>query len=137
MLFSCDFYSTAKLLNSSEPSKRNSGPLNRVRWTPFCLWKLNGEESLVHIEFQTSDSTETPMPRRMAGYIGRLIEQYGMPIYAFVIYLRPNAGAGDPGQYLQECPGHRILIEYTVVRLSELDVLPSLKALGFLRAFSR
>ena len=87
----------------------------------LLLLELNGEECLVHIEFQTSDSTETPMPRRMAGYIGRLIEQYGMPVYAFVIYLRPNAGVRDPGQYLQELPGHRILIEYTVVRLSKLE----------------
>ena len=87
----------------------------------LMLVKINGEECLVHIEFQTSDSTETPMPRRMAGYIGRLIEQYGLPVYAFVIYLRPNAGARDPGQYFQGPPGHRILIEYAVVRLAALE----------------
>ena len=87
----------------------------------LLLVKIDDKECLVHIEFQTSDSTETPMPRRMAGYIGRLIEQYGMPVYAFVIYLRPNAGARDPGQYFQELPGHRILIEYTVIRLSALE----------------
>ena len=86
----------------------------------LLLVKINGEERLVHVEFQTSDSTETPMPRRMAGYIGRQIEQYGIPVYAFVIYLRPNAGARDPGQYFQGPPGHRILIEYAVVRLIEL-----------------
>ena len=51
----------------------------------------------MHIKFQTSDSTKTPMPRRMAGYIGRLIEAHGVPVYAFVIYLRPDAGANDPG----------------------------------------
>ena len=87
----------------------------------LLLVEMNGEESLVHIEFQTSDSTETPMPRRMAGYVGRLIEGHGKPVYAFVIYLRPNAGARDLGQYLQELPGHRILIEYTVVRLGTLE----------------
>jgi hypothetical protein len=57
----------------------------------------------------------------MAGYIGRLIEQYGLPVYAFVIYLRPNAGARDPGQYFQGPPGHRILVEYAVVRLAALE----------------
>jgi predicted transposase YdaD len=44
----------------------------------LVLVKIDDEESLVHIEFQTSDSTTTPMPRRMAGYIGRLIEEYGV-----------------------------------------------------------
>jgi predicted transposase YdaD len=44
----------------------------------LVLVKIDDEESLVHIEFQTSDSTKTPMPRRMAGYIGRLIEEYGV-----------------------------------------------------------
>ena len=83
--------------------------------------KIGGEESLVHIEFQTSDSTTTPMPRRMAGYIGRLIEEYGLPIYPFVIYLRPDAGANDPGRYFQDRPGSRILIEYGVVRLIALE----------------
>ena len=87
----------------------------------LLLVKINGKECLVHIEFQTSDSTKTPMPRRMAGYVGRLSEQYGMPVYAFVIYLRPDAGANDPGQYFQGPPGHRVLIEYAVVQLSQLE----------------
>ena len=87
----------------------------------LLLVEINDEQSLVHIELQTSDSTRTPMPRRMAGYIGRMSEQYGMPLYAFVIYLRPDAGANDPGQYLQGHPGHRVLIEYTVVRLNALE----------------
>jgi predicted transposase YdaD len=87
----------------------------------LVLVKIDDEESLVHIEFQTSDSTKTPMPRRMAGYIGRLIEEYGVPIYSFVIYLRPDAGSNDPGQYFQDRPGSRILIEYGVVRLISLE----------------
>ena len=40
----------------------------------------------------------------MAGYIGRAIEHYGVPIYSSVIYLRPDAGQRDPGQYLQAHP---------------------------------
>ena len=37
--------------------------------------RIRDEEAFVHIEFQTSDSTRVPMPRRMAGYIGRSIEK--------------------------------------------------------------
>ena len=53
--------------------------------------RIDGEEALIHIEFQTADSAN--MARRMASYIIRLIEQYDLPVYSFVIYLRPNAGA--------------------------------------------
>ncbi|MDE2814515.1 MAG: hypothetical protein OXM01_15915 [Gemmatimonadota bacterium] len=78
------------------------------------------DEALVHHEFQTTDSTP-PMPRRMAGYIGRAIEQHSLPIYSNVIYLRPDAGRTDPGHYLQERHGYRVLMQYKVIRLSELE----------------
>ena len=78
------------------------------------------EEALVHHEFQTTDSKQ-PMPLRMAGYIGRGIEQHGLPIYSSVIYLRPDAGRNDPGHYIQEQHGFRVLVQYQVIRLSELD----------------
>ena len=81
--------------------------------------RVGDEEALVHHEFQTTDSNP-PMPRRMAGYIGRGIEQHGLPIYSSVIYLRPNAGRTDPGHYLQERHGYRVLVQYQVIRLSEL-----------------
>ena len=83
--------------------------------------RLGGEEVLVHTEFQTTESTHLPMARRMVGYIGRAVEQYGLPVVSSVIYLRPEAGRRDPGHYLQDRPGQRILIEYQVIRLSELD----------------
>ena len=81
---------------------------------------IDGQEALVHHEFQTTDS-KTPMPRRMARYIGYCIGQYGVPIYSTVIYLRPDAGRNDPGYYIQEQHGYRILIQYKVIRLIELD----------------
>lgn len=83
--------------------------------------RIDGREALVHNEFQTTDSTNPPMPRRMAGYVGRAIERHGVPVFSSVIYLRPNAGKRDPGQYSQSHPGHRVLVEYRVIRLSELD----------------
>ncbi len=82
--------------------------------------QINDEEALVHHEFQTTDSSP-PMPRRMAGYIGRSIEQHGLPIYSNVIYLRPNAGRSDPGYYTQQRHGFRVLVQYRVIRLSEVD----------------
>ncbi len=88
--------------------------------------EFNGEMALVHFEFQTSDSTHRPMPQRMAGYIGRAIETYGLPVYSNVIYLRPDAGRRDPGRYVQEPPGHRVIIEYKVFRLIELEGQPIL-----------
>ena len=82
--------------------------------------RVGDEEALVHHEFQTTDSTP-PMPRRMAGYIGRSIEQHGLPVYSNVIYLRPDAGRTDPGHYLQERHGYRVLVQYKVIRMSELE----------------
>ena len=61
------------------------------------------------------------MPLRMAGYIIRAIEQHGLPVSSSVIYLRHNAGRRDPGYYIQDFLGRRVLIEYTVIRLSEIE----------------
>ncbi len=78
--------------------------------------------AILHInEIQTTDSTNPPMPRRMAGYIGRAIEHHGLPISSNVIYLRPNAGQNDPGYYVQELPGYQIAIQYRVIRLIEIE----------------
>ena len=57
----------------------------------------------------------------MAGYIGRIIEHHGLPLYSNVIYLRPNAGKNDPGYYVQEFPGYQIAIQYRVIRLIEIE----------------
>ena len=83
--------------------------------------RIDGEEALVHNEFQTTDSTNPPMPRRMVGYIGHAIRQHGLPIYSNVIYLRPNAGQRDPGHYIQERLGYEIAIRYRVIRLIEIE----------------
>ena len=82
---------------------------------------IDGQKALIHHEFQTTDSTDPPMPLRMAAYIGRGIEQYGLPFYSTVIYLRPDAGRNDPGYYAQEWHGFRVLVQYKVIRLIEID----------------
>ena len=76
---------------------------------------------LVHIEFQVSDSAPLEMARRNVGYLGRCYERYGLPILSHVIYLRPNAGRRDPGGYRQEIPNYQFIVEYKVIRLSELQ----------------
>ncbi len=83
--------------------------------------RIDDEEVLVHNEFQTTDSTNPPMPRRMAGYIGHAIRQHGLPIYSNVIYLRPNAGRRDPGYYIQERSGYLFAVQYRVIRLIEIE----------------
>ena len=80
---------------------------------------IAGKEALVHHEFQTTD--DPSMPLRMAGYIIRAIERHDLPIYSSVIYLRRSAGRRDPGYFIHEISGRRVLIEYTVIRLSEIE----------------
>ena len=87
----------------------------------FIRVRIGDEDMLLHYEFQTTDSTDTPMPRRMAGYIGRAIEQYDLPIYSTVIYLRPDAGQNDPGHYIQSRFGCQVIIRYKVIRLVEIE----------------
>ena len=91
------------------------------RGDSFIRVRVGDEEVLVHHEFQTTDSTNPQMPRRMAGYIGRAIEHHGLPIYSSVIYLRPNAGTTDPGHYIQEHLDYEIVIRYRVIRLIEIE----------------
>lgn len=81
----------------------------------------NGQEVLIHIEFQTTDSYDPEMPLRMAGYIIRAIETHRLPVYSNVIYLRPDAGKNDPGKFTQQIEHHNISIEYQVLRLIDLD----------------
>ena len=83
--------------------------------------QLDGKEALVHCEFQTTDSTKTPMPLRMAGYMGRCIAEHGLPLLSYVLYLRPDAGRRDPGEYVQEIVGHEVVLRYKVIRLIALD----------------
>ena len=103
------------ILDTEQPTveARQTDSVIRVR--------IGAEEALLHNEFQTTDSTNPSMPRRMAGYIGRAIEHHGLPIYSNVIYLRPNAGKNDPGFYEQAQPGYRVVIQYKVIRLTEIE----------------
>ena len=80
---------------------------------------IAGKEALIHHEFQTTD--DPSMPLRMAGYIIRAIERHNLPIYSSVIYLRRNAGLRDPGCFTHEVSGRPVLMDYTVIRLGEVE----------------
>jgi len=95
-----------------------------VKWfraDSFIHANVHGEEAIVHLEFQTHDSTEIPMPYRIAGYAGLGIRTYQLPIYSHVIYLHPNAGQNDPGKYIQDLSGYEATIKYKVIRLSQIE----------------
>ena len=81
---------------------------------------IEAQQVLVHIEFQVSRETRTEILQRKVGYFGRCFEKYGLPILSYTIYLSPDAGQNDPGGYSQAFPGHKIEIEYQVIRLSEV-----------------
>ena len=87
-----------EMLNPEQPTTQIMDSLLRVQ--------VGGREVLVHCELQTTDSADVPMPRRMAGYMGRCIADHGLPLFSHVLYLRPEAGRRDPGHYIQEDAGY-------------------------------
>ena len=103
------------LLDTEQPT------IDAHRTDSLISARIGTEKVLLHYEFQTTDSTNPPMPRRMAGYIGRVIEQYEEPIHSTVIYLRPDAGRNDPGHHIQSRYGYEIVIQYQVIRLIEVE----------------
>ena len=107
--------SVIQVIDTEQPTVRSN------RADSFIHAEVKGGETIIHFEIQTRDSREIPMPRRIAGYAGRCIESFGMPIYSHVIYLHPNAGHNDPGQYVQDMAGYQILIQYKVIRLCEFE----------------
>lgn len=104
-----------QILETEQPTVKSN------RADSFIHAKVDGLEAVIHFEFQTRDSIETPMPQRIAGYVGRCIETYKLPVYSHVIYLHPDAGRNDKGMYIQEKLGYVIHIQYKVIRLGELN----------------
>ena len=111
-----------EVLETEQPTVRSN------RADSFIRANVHGEEVIVHLEMQTHDSREVPMPYRMAGYVGRGIDAFQLPIYSHVIYLHPRAGRIDPGEYVQEMSDYEIRIRYKVIRLYDLEGSPFLEA---------
>ena len=100
----------------------------------FKIRRANGEVLLHHIEVQTGDSTDIPMPLRVLGYASALVLRYKLPVYSMVIYLSPDSGLTDPGTYGYEDTGLGLRLNYKVIRLADLDGGPflDLPAVGLL-----
>ena len=96
------------MLETEQPTVKSN------RADSFIRANILGKEAIVHLEMQTHDSREVLMPYRMAGYVGRGIESFQLPIYSHVIYLHPRAGQTDPGEYIQEMLNYEIRIRYKV-----------------------
>ena len=82
--------------------------------------RLFDETVILHTEVQTYNSRK-PMPFRLAGYNGFLINQHQMPVYCCVIYLHPKAGANDPGYYAYARDGFEYKLRYKVIRLVNIE----------------
>ena len=65
----------------------------------FKVQRSNGDVFLQHIEVQTGDSTDIPMPLRVLNYASALVVRYRLPVYSMVLYLSPGSGVRDPGFY--------------------------------------
>lgn len=87
----------------------------------FKVQRANGEIFLQHIEVQTTDSTDIPMPLRVLGYASALVLRYQLPVYSMVLYLAPNAGRTDPGTYGYQAEALGLRLNYKVIRFAELE----------------
>ena len=83
------------------------------------LW--HNEEVLLHIEVQTEDSRDKPMPLRMLSYASELLLRHELPVYSVVLYLSPNAGQTDPGGYRYGNDDFGLRHGYQVIRLADLE----------------
>ena len=83
------------------------------------LW--HNEEVLLHIEVQTEDSRDKPMPLRVLSYTSELLLRHELPVYSVVIYLSPNAGKTDPGGYSYGKDDFGLQHKYHVIRLANLE----------------
>ena len=74
--------------------------VHRNDMTFKVLW--HNETALLHIEVQTEDSRDKPMPFRVLSYASELLLRHGLPVYSVVIYLSPNAGQTDQAVIVME-----------------------------------
>jgi hypothetical protein len=93
--------------------------VHRNDMTFKVLW--HNEEVLLHIEVQTEDSRDKPMPLRVLAYTSELLLRHELPVYSMVLYLSPNAGQTDPGGYSYGNDVLGLQHKYHVIRLADLE----------------
>ena len=81
----------------------------------------HNETVLLHIEVQTEDSRDKPMPLRVLSYASELLLRHEIPVYSVVLYLSPNAGKTDPGGYHYGSDAFGLRHGYQVIRLADLE----------------
>ena len=100
-------------------SEQQTVKVHRNDMTFKVLW--HNEVVLLHIEVQTEDSRDKPMPLRMLAYASELLLRHELPVYSVVIYLSPNAGQTDPGGYRYGNDVFGLQYKYQVIRLADLE----------------
>ena len=105
-------------LNTEQPTVR----IHHSDMTFRIALPERGENAILHIEAQTDDSRDKPMPLRMLAYASFLAHQHEMNVYSTVFYLRPPAGQTDSGhyEYGDETIGS-LRFTYNVIRVYELE----------------
>ena len=93
--------------------------VHRNDMTYKVLW--HNETVLLHIEVQTQDSRDKPMPLRVLAYTSELLLRHELPVYSMVLYLSPNAGQTDPGGYSYGNDVLGLQHKYHVIRLADLE----------------
>ncbi|RKU27406.1 hypothetical protein C6497_11710 [Candidatus Poribacteria bacterium] len=93
--------------------------VHRNDMTFKVLW--NNETVILHIEVQTQDSKDKPMPLRVLSYAAELLLRYELPVYSVVLYLSSNAGQTDPGGYSYGNDQFGLQHRYQVIRLVDLE----------------
>jgi predicted transposase/invertase (TIGR01784 family) len=79
---------------------------------------LKTENRILHIEFQTSTKSKTPIGLRMLDYYVRLTRTYQLPVTQVVIFLQEtNDEIAFTEEYVSEVTTHR----YRVIRMWEQD----------------
>ncbi len=95
---------------------------NCVRLDSFLsidsLTFLQTENQILHIEFQTETTSDTPIPLRMLDYSVRLKRLYGIPVTQVVIFLKET---NDPKAFIEAYVDETTTHNYRVVRMWEQD----------------
>ncbi|MDZ8052065.1 MAG: Rpn family recombination-promoting nuclease/putative transposase [Aulosira sp. ZfuVER01] len=79
---------------------------------------LQTENRILHLEFQTTEKSETPIPLRMLDYFVRLVRKYDVPITQIIIFLQETSNEiAFTEAYVNEMTNH----SYRVIRMWEQD----------------
>jgi predicted transposase YdaD len=79
---------------------------------------LQTENRILHLEFQTTAKSETPIPLRMLDYFVRLVRKYDVSITQVVIFLQETSNEiAFTEEYVNEMTNHR----YRIIRMWEQD----------------